>query len=508
MASKLLGRPAGVVSGSALLVDYVLTITVSIAAAGDVIFSFLPPAWMGLKLPMEITFIFGLTTLNIRGVRESAMALAPIFMVFVLSHAAVIIGGVLGHAGQIPDTARQVSSGFHNGIGTLGIGGMFLLFIHAYSLGGGTYTGIEAVSNGLPIMREPRVQTAKRTMLYMAVSLACTAAGLAGLLPALGRFAGSGQDPERRAGRKDDRAHSLRYAAGHHHAVFGRRSAGGRGPGRIPGRTARAGEHGHRSLGAASFCRALRSADHAKRHRRHGRRVAGGPDLHRGRRRQAGGHVQHQRLPDVLAVHVRDGQEHSDRTRPDSPTGSARRSCSSWAFILCATILAITVFEKFREGGWLTLLVTSGVVALCFVIRGHYRKVELQLQTLYRDVRQLDVGDHAALPITAPKAPTACVLVPSYGGVGIHTVLNVFRAFPNHFQNLVFVSVGVIDSGGFKGADGVEALDRATDDDAAQVLFAGDHVGRAVDVQVHHRDRRGRRGRKSSAARSCPSIRW
>ena len=55
---------------------------------------------------------------------------------------------------------------------------MALLFIHAYSLGGGTYTGIEAVSNGLPIMREPRVQTGKRTMLYMAISLAFTAAGL------------------------------------------------------------------------------------------------------------------------------------------------------------------------------------------------------------------------------------------------------------------------------------------------------------------------------------------
>ena len=64
---------------------------------------------------------------------------------------------------------------------------MLLLFVHAYSLGGGTYTGIEAVSNGVPIMREPRVQTAKRTMLYMAVSLAFTAAGPAGLLPAVER---------------------------------------------------------------------------------------------------------------------------------------------------------------------------------------------------------------------------------------------------------------------------------------------------------------------------------
>jgi L-asparagine transporter-like permease len=55
---------------------------------------------------------------------------------------------------------------------------MALLFLHAYSLGGGTYTGIEAVSNGMPIMQEPRVKNGKRTMLYMSTSLAITSAGL------------------------------------------------------------------------------------------------------------------------------------------------------------------------------------------------------------------------------------------------------------------------------------------------------------------------------------------
>ena len=56
--------------------------------------------------------------------------------------------------------------------------GIFLLLIHSYSMGGGTYTGIEAVSNGLQVMREPRVQTGKRTMVYMATSLAFCAGGL------------------------------------------------------------------------------------------------------------------------------------------------------------------------------------------------------------------------------------------------------------------------------------------------------------------------------------------
>ena len=103
------------------------------------------------------------------------------------------------------------------------------------------------------------------------------------------------------------------------------------------------------------------------------------------------------------------------------------------------------------------------MVALCFVIHGHYRTVRLRLAQLYHGVRSIDeAGASAPLPITNPKLPTAAVLVPSYGGVGIHTVLNVFRAFPNHFKNLVFISVGVIDSGGFKGADCIESLESTT----------------------------------------------
>ena len=66
---------------------------------------------------------------------------------------------------------------------------MFALFVRAYSMGGGTYTGIEAVSNGLQIMREPKVQTAQRTMVYMAISLAVTAGGILLLLPAVPRRA-------------------------------------------------------------------------------------------------------------------------------------------------------------------------------------------------------------------------------------------------------------------------------------------------------------------------------
>ena len=80
-------------------------------------------------------------------------------------------------------------------------------------------------------------------------------------------------------------------------------------------------------------------------------------------------------------------------------------------------------------------------------------------------------------------SPTAAVLVGSYGGLGHPHVLNVFRAFPGHFQNLVFLSVGVVDSGEFKGEDAVEDLPAADRGDAGALRRARAGAGRAGDVR-------------------------
>ena len=121
VATKLLGNRAGVVSGSALLVDYVLTITISIAAAGDALFSLLPIQWQAWKLPTEVALILLLTVLNLRGVRESVIALTPVFLLFVVTHAILITGGIIGHASQLPETMVAAKSGFSNGLATIGI---------------------------------------------------------------------------------------------------------------------------------------------------------------------------------------------------------------------------------------------------------------------------------------------------------------------------------------------------------------------------------------------------
>src|SRR5438132_8146636 len=71
VATKLLGAEFGVVSGSALLVDYVLTISVSIAAAADASFSFLPSVWQEWKIPIELAIIALFMVMNLRGIKES-----------------------------------------------------------------------------------------------------------------------------------------------------------------------------------------------------------------------------------------------------------------------------------------------------------------------------------------------------------------------------------------------------------------------------------------------------
>src|SRR5437762_808772 len=178
VASKLLAPTVGVVSGCALLVDYVLTIAISIASGADALFSLLPPVWLPWKLPFAFAGTALLTLLNLRGVKESVLLWVPVFFVFIGTHGFGILYAVTTHLGVLPQIAANTATDVGVTHAQLGWLGMFLLLLRAYSMGAGTYTGIEAVSNGLPILREPRVVTGKRTMLYMGASLALTVGGL------------------------------------------------------------------------------------------------------------------------------------------------------------------------------------------------------------------------------------------------------------------------------------------------------------------------------------------
>src|SRR5215469_9387902 len=84
VATRLLGKYPGLVSGSALIVDYVLTVAISIASGADAIFSFLPAAWLPYKFWLALAVVIVMVAMNLRGLKESVLALLPIFIAFVI----------------------------------------------------------------------------------------------------------------------------------------------------------------------------------------------------------------------------------------------------------------------------------------------------------------------------------------------------------------------------------------------------------------------------------------
>src|SRR5215471_15351924 len=147
VATRLIGARAGLVSGAALIVDYVLTIAISIASGFDALFSLLPASAGVLKLGSELSLVAVLLWLNLRGMKESIQVLLPIFLGFVITHVILISYGILGHSAGlmqvVPDAVEDTRQLAHD----IGWVAAVSLFLRAYSLGGGTYTGIEAVSN-------------------------------------------------------------------------------------------------------------------------------------------------------------------------------------------------------------------------------------------------------------------------------------------------------------------------------------------------------------------------
>jgi hypothetical protein len=125
-----------------------------------------------------------------------------------------------------------------------------------------------------------------------------------------------------------------------------------------------------------------------------------------------------------------------------------------------ATILIVTVVIKLAEGGWITLLVTSSFILLCSVIRSHYDRVRAALRRLDETLMNIPFQPDLKNPVPKkdPNAPTAAVIVRQFDGIAVHTLLSIQRLFPNHFKNVIFISVGLIDFSQFKGIREIENL--------------------------------------------------
>lgn len=481
VATKLLGPTAGVISGGALVVDYVLTIAISVAAGCDAIFSFLPAAWLPWKLTAALTVVGALVLLNLRGVKESILVLTPIFLAFIVSHAALIVYGIGTHGAQlgplIPDTARETGAA----VQSLGLLGVVAIFLRAFSLGGGTFTGIEAVSNGVGILREPRVQTGRRTMLFMAASLAFTAGGI--LIAYLLNRVHHEQGRTLNATLWSQLAGGWRLgdlAIGPAVVAFTLISEGA-----LLFVAAQTGFiDGPRTLAAMSVDSWVP--------KRFG---------HLSERLVTQNGVLGMGIAAALVLHYTKGAVavlvvmysiNVFLTFTLSLVGMARhwlqaRRTGSWKrrFVLAAAgalvtggILAVTTTIKFREGGWVTLLVTGSFIAFCFAVRAHYRRVRRMTAALDELLLHLPVsGGDTPMPERDEDGPTAVVLVERFDGLGIHTLLSIQRLVPGRYRNVVFCSVGLVDSSQFKGAEAIQSLEATVRSDLERFVGLARSLG-------------------------------
>jgi hypothetical protein len=146
-------------------------------------------------------------------------------------------------------------------------------------------------------------------------------------------------------------------------------------------------------------------------------------------------------------------------------------------FLLCAGILAITLFEKFMQGGWATLAVTGGLIALCLAVRKHYDMVSAGVRKLDDLLTHIPIeGRPTTMPLDR-RRPTAIQLVSGFNGFGMHTLLSVHQKFHGMFANIVFVHVGVIDSGSFKGAAELDNLRLTSQADLARYVLIARILG-------------------------------
>jgi amino acid transporter len=168
-----LGAGAGLVAGASLIVDYTLTVAVSIAAGVGALTSAFP-SLTSATVPICLGVLAVITLLNLRGLGETARAFLLPTMIFIFGLLGIIaIGLIHPLALHAPRPGRELLPA--HGLQTVGV----LLVLKAFSAGCSALTGVEAIANGVPLFKEPRAVRAKRTELLLGVTLGAMLLGLA-----------------------------------------------------------------------------------------------------------------------------------------------------------------------------------------------------------------------------------------------------------------------------------------------------------------------------------------
>lgn len=463
-ATQLIGPHAGLVSGSALIVDYVLTIAISVASGADAMFSLFSPQTQVYKLGAEIGIIVLLIVLNLRGMKESILVLAPIFLGFFVTHAFLIVYGINYHADALDDTVRATWAETVQLSKESGWLFAVALFLRAYSVGAGTYTGIEAVSNNINMLAEPRVRTGHWTMFYMALSLAFTAGGIILLYLLWHAAPQAGQT-----------LNAVTFRA-----VLGSLSWSGDSVDTAmwvvlaleAGLLLVAANTGF--LGGPAVLASM-AADHwvPRQFRQLSSRMV----------TQNG--VLVLGIAALLILLLTRGKvgllvvlysinvfltfslslfglcRHWWEQRLYRLDWKLKFAMAALGFVVCAAILLVILAEKLMLGGWVTVLITSSVVGFCLVIHRHYehiRQLMLRVDQVYAVKPDWDEDARAPAPDPDPDAETAVILLGNSRGAGMHALRWVLDTFPGRFRNFAFVSVGEVDKEAFNSERTLKSL--------------------------------------------------
>jgi amino acid transporter len=469
VASRLISPKVGMISGCALLIDYVLTISISISSGADAVFSFLPLPFHEYKVFFAVFILIVLTVLNLRGVKESVAFLTPIFVIFVLTHIFLIVYAFSTHAPELKTVAVQTTTEFHSTVSQLGIFGTLFLIMKAYSMGAGTYTGIEAVSNGIPNLREPRVNTAIKTMRLLALSLALAVVGLV-----------------------------IAYFLFNVHFV--------------PGKTLNAVLIGNAistwnpfvgqtflyvtliSEAALLFVAAQTGYLDGPRvmaNMAHDYWLPRKFTLLSDRLVSQNG-IMLMGVAAVIVIWLSKGSvaflvvlysinvfitftlsqfgmvKHWFNVRKTEKKWFRKLVINGIGLLLTTFILITVTVIKFEEGGWITLVITSCLVALSLYIKKHYNQIGKEIGNIQgvMNTKMPELVNVLKSKISLVKSDhsidendsTAVILVNGYSAIGLYSLFYLLNTFHNTYKNFVFISVGVVDSGSFNSHEQLEIL--------------------------------------------------
>lgn len=486
VASRLISPMAGMVSGCALLIDYVLTISISISSGADAIFSFLPASFLHFKIYFALAILLVLILLNLRGVKESVTILTPVFLVFLLSHLFLIFFTLTSHIPQMQEVTVKTGEEFSNTIGSLGIFGTLFLIMKAYSMGAGTYTGIEAVSNGIPNLREPRVKTAIKTMRLLAISLSFAVLGLiisyfifdvrfeegktlnailiGKMVAKWNPFIG---EPFLLITLVSEAA--LLFVAAQTGFLDGPRVMANMGqdywfPRRFTLLSDRlVSQNGILLMGMAAFLVIWFSK----------------------------GLVSY--LVVLYSINVfitftlsQFGMvKHWFLSRKKEKKWLEKLLINGIGLMLTTLILVTVITIKFNEGGWITLIITGGLITVAIIIKQHYYKIGNEIVRIKRImnsripdiIEQLKKKINSRMDEKLNGNATAVILVNGYSGIGLYSVFNLIDTFHQTYNNLIFIQVGIVDSGSFHNSTALENMKDKMELDLNKYCYLAKELG-------------------------------